>query len=65
MLMNPTANSGDTRVAGSTPGLETFPGVKKDIKLTHGNPLHSFTLTMRKQKEKLRKQYHSPSQQKE
>ena len=29
------------------------------------NPLHSYTLTMRKQKEKLRKQYHSPLQQKE
>ena len=27
----------------------------KDIKLTHRNPLHSYTLTMRKQKEKLRK----------
>ena len=30
-----------------------------DIKLTHRNPLHSYTLTMRKQKEKLRKQFHS------
>ena len=29
------------------------------------NLLHSYTLTMRKQKEKLRKQYHSPLQQKE
>ena len=37
----------------------------EDIKLTHINPLHSYTLTMRKQKEKLRKQYHSPLQQKE
>ena len=37
----------------------------KDIKLTHRNLLHSYTLTMRKQKEKLRKQYHSPLQQKE
>ena len=27
----------------------------QDIKLTCGNPLHSYTLTMRKQKEKLRK----------
>ena len=36
----------------------------QDIKLTHRNPLHSYTLTMRKQKEKLRKQYHSPLQQK-
>ena len=34
-------------------------------KLTHRNPLHSYTLTMRKQKEKLRKQYHLPLQQKE
>ena len=32
----------------------------QDIKLTHTNPLHSYTLTMRKQKEKLRKQFHSP-----
>ena len=31
-------------------------------KLTHRNPLHSYTLTMRKQKEKLRKQFHSPLQ---
>ena len=37
----------------------------QDIKLTHRNPLHSYTITMRKQKEKLRKQYHSPLQQKE
>ena len=37
----------------------------QDIKLTHRNLLHSYTLTMRKQKEKLRKQYHSPLQQKE
>ena len=37
----------------------------QDIKLTHRNPLHSYTLTMRKQKEKLRKQCHSPLQQKE
>ena len=34
-------------------------------KLIHRNPLHSCTLTMRKQKEKLRKQFHSPLQQKE
>ena len=32
----------------------------QDIKLTHRNRLHSYTLTMRKQKEKLRKQVHSP-----
>ena len=37
----------------------------QDIKLTHRNPLYSYTLTMRKQKEKLRKQYHSLLQQKE
>ena len=35
----------------------------QDIKLAHRNPLHSYTLTIRKQKEKLRKQYHSPLQQ--
>ena len=34
-------------------------------KITHRNLLHSYTPTMRKQKEKLRKQYHSPLQQKE
>ena len=33
-----------------------------DIKLTHRNPLHSSTLTTRKQKEKLKKQFHSPLQ---
>ena len=32
------------------------------IKLIHRNPLHSYALTMRKQKEKLRKQSHSPLQ---
>ena len=31
----------------------------KDIKLIYRNPLNSYTLTMRKQKEKLRKQFHS------
>ena len=36
----------------------------QDIKSTHRNPLHSYTLTMRKQKEKLRKQFHSPLHQK-
>ena len=36
----------------------------QDIKLTHRNPLHSYKLTMRKQKEKLRKQFHSPLQKK-
>ena len=35
------------------------------IKFTHINPLHSYTLTMRKQKEKLRKQSHSPLRRKE
>ena len=34
-------------------------------KITHRNPLHSYTLIMRKQKEKLRKQFHSPLQWKE
>ena len=42
------------------------------IKVTHRNPLHSYTVTMynnvwlgeRKQKEKLRKQFHSPLQRK-
>ena len=29
-------------------------------KINTQNPLHSYTLTMRKQKEKLRKQSHSP-----
>ena len=33
-----------------------------EYKLTHRSPLHSYTLTMRKQKEKLRKQFHSPLQ---
>ena len=47
--------------------LELIKNIVKsqDIKLTHRNPLHSYTLTMRKLKEKLRKQYHSPLQQKE
>ena len=36
----------------------------QDIKLTHRNPLHSYTLTMKEQKEKLRKQFHSPLQRK-
>ena len=37
----------------------------QDIKSTHRKPLHSYTLTMRKQKEKLKKQFHSPLQRKE
>ena len=46
--------------------LELINVVKfQDIKFTHRNPLHSYTLTMRKQKEKLRKQFHSPLQRKE
>ena len=36
----------------------------QDIKLTHRNPLHSYILTIKKQKEKLRKQLNSPLQQK-
>ena len=35
------------------------------FKIDTRNPLHSYTLTMRKQKEKLRKQFHSPLQRKE
>ena len=31
-------------------------------KINTQKPLHSYTLTMRKQKEKLRKQFHSPLQ---
>ena len=34
----------------------------QDIKLTQRDPLHSYTLAVRKQKEKLRKQFHSPLQ---
>ena len=47
--------------------LELIKNVIKsqDIKLIHRNPLHSYTLTMREQKEKLRKQFHSALQQKE
>ena len=38
--------------------LELIKNIVKsqDIKLTHRNPLHSYTLTMKKQKDKLRKQ---------
>ena len=43
--------------------LESMIIVKlQGIKSTHRNPLHSYTLIMRKQKEKLRKQFHSPLQ---
>ena len=34
----------------------------QDIKLTQRNALHSYKLTMRKQKKKLRKEFHSPFQ---
>ena len=37
----------------------------QDTKLMHRNLLHSYTLTMKDQKEKLRKQSYSPLQQKE
>ena len=37
----------------------------QDTKLAHRNPLHSYTLTMRKKKEKLREQSHTPLHQKE
>ena len=36
----------------------------QDIKLTHTNPLDSYTLTMRQQKDKSRKEYRSPLQKK-
>ena len=36
----------------------------KDTKLMHRNLLHSYTLSMKDQKEKLRKQSHSPLQKK-
>ena len=34
----------------------------EESKIKHRNPLHPYTLTMRKQKKKLRKQFHSPLQ---
>ena len=37
----------------------------QDIKLMHRNPFNFYTITMRKQKDNLRKQSHSPLQQKE
>ena len=40
-------------------------GKLKDIKLMHINLLHSYTLTMKDQNEKLRKQSYLTSQQKE
>ena len=44
--------------------LELINEYSKDIKLIHRNPMHSYTLIMRKSKEKLRKQFHSPLQRK-
>ena len=38
--------------------------ISQDVKLTHRTPLHSYTLTMKNQKEKLRKQSHSLLQKK-
>ena len=32
----------------------------QDVKLIHRNHYHSYTLTMKNQKEKLKKQFHSP-----
>ena len=37
----------------------------KDIKIAHINPLHFYTLMMRKQKDWLSENMHSPLQQKE
>ena len=37
----------------------------QDIKVIHRNLLHAYTRTMRKQKEKLRKQFHSPLKKKD
>ena len=37
----------------------------QDIKLICRNPLHPYTLKMKNQKDKLRKQSHSPLQQKQ
>ena len=45
--------------------INEYSKVLQDIKSTHRNPLHSYTLIMRKKKEKLRKQFHSPLQRKE
>ena len=47
--------------------LELINECSKDAgyKSKHRKVLHSYILTMRKQKEKLRKQFHSPLQQKE
>ena len=44
--------------------LEVINDIAKfqDIKLTHRNPLHSYTVTMTNQKGKLKKQFHSPLQ---
>ena len=47
--------------------LELISEFSKDstYKINNRNHLHFYTLTMRKQKDKLRKQFHSPLQQKE
>ena len=37
----------------------------QDIKLIYSNSFHSYTISLKNQKEKLRKQSHSPLQQKE
>ena len=37
----------------------------QDIKSTHRNALHPYTQIMRKEKDDLRKQFHSPLQRKE
>ena len=37
----------------------------QDIKVIHRNPLHLYTLKKKNQKEKLKKQSHSPLQQKQ
>ena len=42
--------------------INEYSKVSEYKKKTHKNPLHSYKLTMRKQKEKLRKQFHSPLQ---
>ena len=47
------------------PELISEPGKVRDTKLMHRNLLHSYTLTSKEQKEKLRKHSHSPLQQKE
>ena len=55
----------DMTLYAENPKDSTRKLLEQDIKLTHRNPLYSYTLTMRKQKEKLRKQFHSPLQRNE